>query len=533
LTAYPRVLPVGDAALTVELDEADAPGVNDRVRALDHALASEPFAGLVESVPCLRSLLVCFDPAVTDGEQAARAVARLAAAPSWRPPAGELRVIDAVYGGADGPDLAEVAARCALTEETVIALHSSVEYTAAMLGFMPGFAYLAGLPPELQTPRRGTPRERVPRGSVAIAGRLTGVYPASSPGGWNLIGRTSVAMFDPLAQPPAWIRPGDRVRFRPVASLPAAAVSRPSPTASTGGAIEVLEPGLLTTVQDGGRRGHRRSGVSSAGAVDAAGLRAANAAVGNAPEAAGLECTIQGPTLLFRSTVRVAVAGADFAAVLERADLGVWPLPLGEAVLARAGNVLRLAQRRRGCRAYVAFAGGLDVPVVLGSRSTDLAAAFGGFEGRALRAGDRLGVARSVAGEDAARSPWAAPSSRPETGVRVVLGPQSDHFDEAVVRRFLGSEWRVLGSSDRIGCRLSGPRLDHRGASEIPTDGMVPGSVQVPPDGQPIVMLADGPTTGGYPKIATVVTEDLPVLGQLVPGEGTVRFEAFPITSTH
>jgi allophanate hydrolase subunit 2 len=109
--------------------------------------------------------------------------------------------------------------------------------------------------------------------------------------------------------------------------------------------------------------------------------------------------------------------------------------------------------------------------------------------------------------------------------VRVVLGPQSDHFDEAVVRRFLSSEWRVLASSDRIGCRLSGPRLDHRGASEIPTDGMVPGSVQVPPDGQPIVMLADGPTTGGYPKIATVVTGDLPVLGQLVPGEGTVRFE--------
>jgi KipI family sensor histidine kinase inhibitor len=515
------VLPVGDAALTVELGEAEEAGVNDHVRSLDRALAREAFAGLVETVPCLRSLLVCFDPATIAADEAARAVLRLAATPVERSAAGELRVLETVYGGVDGPDLAEVAARRGMTEAALITAHSSVEYTAAMLGFMPGFAYLSSLPPELHTPRRATPRERVPRGSVAIAGRYTGVYPASSPGGWNLIGRISVAMFDPSAAPPALVQPGDRVRFRQVPSVPAAVVPPPPPC--SGAAVEVIDAGLLTTVQDGGRRGHRRSGVSWAGAVDGPALAAANAAVGNPAGAAGLECTIQGPTLRFLASARFALAGADFGAVLERADLGDWPVPLGQAVLARAGNTLRLGQRRHGCRAYVAFAGGVDVPLVLGSRSTDLAGGFGGYAGRPLGAGDRLGICRPQA--EGGSRPRSAPAPRTEPRVRVILGPQRDHFTDAALERFLSAPWRVLASSDRIGCRLSGTRLDHRGATEIPTDGMVPGSVQVPPDGLPIVMLADGPTTGGYPKIATVVTADLPLLGQLVPGEGLLNFD--------
>jgi KipI family sensor histidine kinase inhibitor len=468
----------------------------------------------------MRSLLVCFDPAVIADDEAARAVLRLADATVESAPSGELRVVETVYGGADGPDLEEVAAHCGMSPAVVVTTHSSVDYTVAMLGFMPGFPYLSGLPPELHTPRRATPRQRVPRGSIAVAGRHTGVYPASSPGGWNLIGRTSVAMFDPNVTPPALVQPGDRVRFRPVVSLPAAAIA--PPLACSGGAVEVVEAGLLTTVQDGGRRGHRRSGVSWAGAADGAALAAANTAVGNPPGAAGLECTIQGPTLRFLASVRFALAGADLGAVLERPDLGVWPVPLGHPVLARAGNTLRLGQRRHGCRGYVAFAGGVDVPLVLGSRSTDLAGGFGGYEGRALRGGDRLGVGRPSGDGTPGNAP--EPAAPAADRVRVVLGPQCDHFGEAAVERFLSQPWCVLGSSDRIGCRLSGPRLDHRGATEIPTDGMVPGCIQVPPDGQPIVMLADGPTTGGYPKIATVVAADLPLIGQLVPGEGTVRF---------
>jgi biotin-dependent carboxylase-like uncharacterized protein len=185
-----------------------------------------------------------------------------------------------------------------------------------------------------------------------------------------------------------------------------------------------------------------------------------------------------------------------------------------------------MAGRRSGCRAYVALAGGIDVPLVLGSCSTDLRSAFGGFAGRALRKGDRLAVAT---GRGATPIETPTTSHPAKATVRVVLGPQADHFAPDTLARFLALPWRVGATSDRVGCRLEGEPLPHLGPAEILSDGMVPGSIQVPPDGKPIVMGADGPTTGGYPKIATVVTGDLPLLGQLVPGEGEVRFEAVAV----
>jgi biotin-dependent carboxylase-like uncharacterized protein len=218
--------------------------------------------------------------------------------------------------------------------------------------------------------------------------------------------------------------------------------------------------------------------------------------------------------------VRFAVAGGDFKPVLERADLGSWPVPAAQAVLARPGNVLTFRGRRAGFRTVIALRGGVDVPVVLGSRSTDLVSRFGGLGGRALRAGDRLAVGIGAGPEQSIDVP--PPADRVD--VRVVLGPQEDAFAPDSLERLQGAEYTLGSLSDRIGARLEGPRLTHRGPPEIVTDGIVPGCIQVPPDGGPIVMLADCPTTGGYPKIATVVAADLPLLAQLVPGEGRIRF---------
>jgi len=259
--------------------------------------------------------------------------------------------------------------------------------------------------------------------------------------------------------------------------------------------------------------------------MDARAHAAANRAVVNPAGAAALECTMTGPALAFLAPLRFAVAGADLGAVLERADMGAWPVPRGASVLARPGNVLRFTGRRSGCRAYVALRGGIDVPAVLGSRSTELQAGFGGLAGRALATRDLIAVFPPAGEGEAAGEP---PLERHATSSasRVVLGPQADHFDAETIARFLASPWRVSPTSDRVGCRLEGEPLRHAGPAEILSEGMVPGSIQVPPDGQPIVMTADGPTTGGYPKIATVLTADLPLLAQLVPGEGEVRFEA-------
>lgn len=494
------------------------------MRALDAVLRERPFAGLLEAVPSYRSLLVCFDPARAELPGVREELLRLANRPARPPDAPPARhVVPMRYGGEDGPDLEAVARRLGRSAAELVRRHAASECTAFLLGFMPGFAYLGMLPAELDVPRLSTPRPRVPAGSVAIAGRQAGIYPTASPGGWNLIGRTSLRLFNPHSERPALIEPGDRVRFEAVEELPETADIDVPLHQLREPAIEVLAAGLLTTVQDLGRRGYRRLGVGRSGAADPLALLAANGALGNLRDAAGLECTVAGPSLRFLRPTRFAVAGADLGAVLERDDLGAWPVPLGVAVLARPGNLLRFTERRRGVRGYVAFAGGLDVPLVLGARSTDLGAGFGGHAGRALRAGDVLGV---VAGAGQTPHPTAA-SAPPETGVvtlRVVLGPQADAFGEAARERFLGETWSVGATSDRIGCRLSGARLAHRGAAEIVTDGMLPGCVQVPPDGQPIVMLADCPTTGGYPKIATVVDADIGRLAQLLPGEGHVRF---------
>jgi KipI family sensor histidine kinase inhibitor len=475
-------------------------------------------------------LLVVYDPDTIGFDEVQQELERRAREPALSAPPGRLHSIPVLYGGAEGEDLADLARARGLSETDFATMHASQDYTAYMLGFMPGFAYLGPLPEALDVPRRATPRLRVPAGAVAIAGGQTAVYPAATPGGWNLIGRTAIRLFDPHRDLPCLIQPGDRVRFHPAHELrwPAEVAAAPVRTAGT---VEVIDGGLLTTVQDAGRFGHRRLGVAWAGAMDAPALRAANLLVGNDPGAAGLECTVAGPALRFLSAARLAVTGADLGPVLYRDDLGPWPVPPGTAVLARAGNRLVFTGRRSGCRAYVALQGGVGVPVVLGSRSTDLGAAFGGHEGRALRAGDRLALGPALPDRPSGGAAGVTPPPPPAgtRTLRVVLGPQDDHFAPGSVSGFLGGEYAVTAASDRVGCRLEGAQLFHLRGGEIPSDGLVPGSVQVPPDGLPIVTLADGPTTGGYPKIATVIGPDLPLLAQVLGGEGRIRFAAVDV----
>ncbi|MFP4345560.1 MAG: biotin-dependent carboxyltransferase family protein [Anaerolineales bacterium] len=288
--------------------------------------------------------------------------------------------------------------------------------------------------------------------------------------------------------------------------------------------IDVLDPGFLTTVQDAGRRGWARYGIPPSGPLDRAAFAAANALVGNGADAAGLEISWVGPLLRFRRRALVAVCGADF-------DLWVGTLrvPTWHALFVRAGQRLRFDERRSGARAYLAVDGGIDVAPFLGSRATYLPGSFGGLEGRALRAGDRLPLGPPAAdpvlraGRAWPRDRRPAYSVRPT--LRVILGPQEDAFTPQGLATFLGNEYALTSASDRMGARLGGPAIEHMGKAGIVSDGLVTGSVQVPADGQPIVMLADHQTTGGYPKIATVLRADLPLLAQLLPGD-TVRFRA-------
>ena len=431
---YPRTVNAGEAAFAVEFGNEISLELNRKATALAALLEREPFQGYREAVPTFRSVLVFHDPEADPDAIRAHALELARRAGGEPEPEPRLLEIPCVY---DGEDLRDVAAQIGVSVEELIRIHSGRDYRVYIIGFTPGFPYLGMADPRLDIPRRPVPRVRVPAGAVAMARAQTGIYPWVTPGGWHLLGRMDPALlFDPGKSPPSGCVPGDQVRFLPVTELPERpAAETPAPPPPEGPpACEVERGGLLTTVQDLGRPGCQRYGVPWSGAADPASLIFANRAVGNPDGAAGLECTLLGPVLRFLQPVLAALGGADHRAVLHLPGGGRWQVPVGTSFLAPAGSVLRFAGPPGGMRAYLAFAGGIEVPEVLGSRATYLTAALGGFEGRALRPGDRLHVGAAPAG---ARENRYEPGARrtAETGplrLRISLGPQEDCFTEAV-----------------------------------------------------------------------------------------------------
>ncbi|MDQ7980812.1 biotin-dependent carboxyltransferase family protein [Paraburkholderia sp. SARCC-3016] len=334
--------------------------------------------------------------------------------------------------------------------------------------------------------------------------------------------------------------------------------------------IDVIRAGRLTSVQDLGRHGYRHLGIAMGGALDRLALEVGNRLVGNRPDAAGLEITF-GPTVLrFPRATRVAITGGEFGATLDGTPVYSW-----WSVPVQAGQLLALNAAKRGMRCYVCVAGGIDVVPVLGSRSTDLGACFGGLGGRALRDGDRLpiGVAAGAPREVTANGTTGvrtgettgettgAPATRPrglsldapafgvkspawckfvlvdepvrrgrhasgaasEMPVRVLPGPDYDRFSDAAHRAFWSDEWRVTPNSNRMGYRLAGSALERNETIDLLSHAVMPGTIQVPPNGQPIVLMSDAQTTGGYPKIGSVIYADLWKLAQ-IRLNGAVRF---------
>ncbi|HEY7650271.1 MAG TPA: biotin-dependent carboxyltransferase family protein [Methylomirabilota bacterium] len=291
--------------------------------------------------------------------------------------------------------------------------------------------------------------------------------------------------------------------------------------------IRVLEPGAQSTVQDLGRPGQLRYGIPPSGPIDEWAFIAANRLVGNTDGAAGLECTVLGPRLEVGEACAVAVTGADMPISVNGHEAPAWTtLPL------RGGDVLKLGPARTGVRAYVAVSGGIDVPQVLGSRSTYLRGRLGGLEGRALRKDDvlRLFPATMPPVRDTPRD--ARPDLAAEPEISVVLGPQDDRFAREGIEALLAGPYEMLPQSDRMGARMRGPRIQHTRGHDIISDGIALGSIQVPGDGQPIALLVDRQSTGGYTKVATVCSIDIGRLGQVKPGH-RLRFRAVTLAEAH
>ncbi|MDW7685280.1 MAG: biotin-dependent carboxyltransferase family protein [Bacillota bacterium] len=287
--------------------------------------------------------------------------------------------------------------------------------------------------------------------------------------------------------------------------------------------MRVENPGLLTTVQDLGRFGFEKFGMPVAGAMDSYALQAANILVGNPPNEGGLEISFIGLTLTFTGQGLIAITGADLGATLNGRQIEPW-----QSLQINSGDELKFAALKKGCRAYLAVQGGFDIPRIMGSKSTYLRGCIGGFKGRKLAMGDDLTsneIRKKLAPE---HLPEEFISSYENKTIRVIPGPQADYFSSDQLTSFLSSTYKITNQYDRMGYRLEGPRIEHSKGPDIISDGIVPGSVQVPGHGQPIIMLADCQTAGGYSKIATVISVDLDILAQLMPGN-ELRFAEISI----
>lgn len=536
-------------------------------------LQQHPAAGQTELVPAAQTVLVRF--------ATAEHAAAFLAAPNLPQASGDVRThgrtvtIPVVY---DGQDLADVATHLGISEQAVIYAHTTGHWSVAFAGFAPGFFYLHRHDNVLDVPRRATPRTSVPAGSVGLAGDFSGIYPRTSPGGWQLIGRTDAPLWDLNQNPPALLEPGMQVQFeavrelitagqgkgqdapaparrpqagsRPVGSYPVGSEQADGPAAVPGKVLEVNSPGLLTLFQDSGRAGLTHWGVSPSGPADREAAAEANRLVGNSAGATVLENLAGGLKVTALADVELALTGADIPAqIIEDAsrqaddpgqgadqatDTPLVVRPYAPFAL-KPGQTLTLGAPARGLRTYLAVRGGFAARTEAASASRDTLAGLGP---KPLAAGDQLSLVSppvAVVADPAPVLPLPEPGKVLE--VRALPGPRDDWFTAESLGRFTEVTWEVSQSSDRIGVRLLPADIPADGGAgtqptdvqptdtltravprELPSEGMVAGAVQVPPSGEPVVFLADHPVTGGYPVIATVHPADLRLLAQAPPG---------------
>jgi KipI family sensor histidine kinase inhibitor len=483
------------------LDDAAAATWARRIAA---ALAGVP--GVSEALAGY-GVVVALTPAGVD--EAIRAaigarLARLAQPSDDAAGAPRTHVFRAIY---DGPDLRTVAEARGMSIDEVVGRHARASYEAEIVGFLPGFAYLGGLDARLETPRRATPRPRVPAGSIAIAGLRTAIYPLASPGGWSLLGRIDgPPLFDPARSPASLLRAGDRVRFEVAEVAPDRATE---PASRLGGARAPVEPhvaevrrglvvervGPLATVQDAGRPGQASAAVPASGPLDREAFARAVAAVGGRGE---LDAALELPRL-----------GATFRAI----GAVTYSIDGEPARRVRDGERVEVARSAAAVR-YLAVAGGLDVPRVLGARATLVLAGLGGLEGRPLVRGDVLAIGEAPS---APTSGFAADTALPIGGA-LELEVHPDAPAQAIAALALAS-FRVDARSDRVGVRLEGATLPG-GVALARSRPLVVGAVQLPPDGRPLVIGPDGPTVGGYALLGVLRSSSLARLGRTPPGAG-------------
>lgn len=559
-----RFLSVSRSSFMIELADLD------ETLALFDCLINAKLAGIVEVIPAARTLLLNFNPSVSDEETLQQKIAGLKIRKGTSQ-SGKLVEIPVVYQGAD---LDEVAKILGIDRDEVIARHTKSDYRVAFCGFAPGFAYLSGGDPIFNVPRRASPRQSIVAGAVGLAGKFSGIYPRPSPGGWQLIGWTELEMFDLEREQPALLKPGDSVHFVDVtqdyqsdkasssktisfvknndtakdrlenadneqnvtiekrqgnkkaagenckaAQTGLAAVKQDNEQVDRAAVFKICSTLLPISFQDSGRLFQSSQGISPSGALDQRAMKAANLVVGNAVDFPVLEITYGNARLLALQKAVIAFTGATLPITIKSATNEIITCDKNKPLAIDEGDEITLGAPLAGFRSYMALRGGFAVKSVLHSASFDSLSNLGArpmVSGEAVFAGKKGGLKPVVLGmEDDCLLPKAG-----ETVVLdVVMGPRTDWFDEKSIAHFLENLWQVTAASNRIGIRLKNDRpLKRAFTGELPSEGTLTGAIEVPANGEPVLFLRDRPVTGGYPVIANLVEEQIDMAAQIPIG---------------
>ncbi|QWE24132.1 5-oxoprolinase/urea amidolyase family protein [Polynucleobacter sp. AP-Elch-400A-B2] len=542
-----EILDLGDTALLINFQEHTQ--ALHQIHQLCEALFTRSPPWLLDAIPGIDTLLVSlrfqdFQYALirsTARAEINELLANILGDKEFIAAKDSVHRIRVCYDPALAPDLLASAEKCKLTVREFINRHKNSEITVDILGFMPGFAYCSGLDPSLKLPRLEKPRTGVPPGSVAIAELQTAIYPKTTPGGWNIIGRSPDLLFDPLKERPSLLHAGDRVQFIEIdidqfkkiqAEESLNTSQHIKKYDSQKGAIEVISSGLLTTIQALPRYGLARLALSAGGPMDKEGARLANALVGNSEQAAGLEITGTGPKLLFHLDTWVAWVGSYCAAQIDgEVILGNRP------VFIRQGQTLSFGKITQGYRIFLAFSGGIESEFILGGCGSHLSAGIGDKQ---VQKGDILylpkllretPMLKKLKQEHRTHPKWSVASpSLSGKNIQLIKAIPSMHLNVLNTKEQASlwkTVWTVSSQSNRMGMRLDGNFSISAPITGIASQGIWFGTVQLPPSGQPILMMAEHATTGGYPRLVETIESERSKLAQLRPGD---KIQFVPIT---